>query len=116
MARPWSDSASAVLWGHGAGQVEDLDVEYPANFSAVPKAFLEYGLAGLAAFSALWLAMFLRLAVPREILGALLMIYFIVAGALLQPSTVFFLWALTGGFARRADARHPRWSLKGEPQ
>jgi hypothetical protein len=100
MRLPWEDSVSAVVWGYGAGRVEDLDTEYSANYTPVPKVFLEYGLVGLAAFGALWAGMFRRLAVPRSLGVAMLVMYFVAAGSLLQPYTVFGLWALTGGFRK----------------
>lgn len=101
MTLPWEDSGRAVLWGYGAGRVEDLDTEYAANYSPVPKVMLEYGLVGLAAFGALWIAMFGGLAVQRPITGAMLVMYFLAAGSLLQPYTVFSLWGLTAGFTKR---------------
>lgn len=102
MAKPWRESGEAVAWGYGAGRVEDLDVNGAPNYSAVPKVFLEYGLAGLAAFAALWLSMFRGLVLPRQLTGALAVAYFVAGGALLQPFTVFSLWGLTGGFLKRS--------------
>lgn len=116
MAVPFEDSVNAVLWGYGAGRVEDIDVEYSANYSPIPKVFLEYGLFGLAAFTAVWIGMFCRLAVPRPITGALWVMYFLAAGSLLQPYTVFTLWALTAGFLKRDRAAiTPDWVPAGGP-
>jgi hypothetical protein len=103
MSFSWQDSVTAVLWGYGAGRVEDLETEDAPNFSPVPKVFLEYGLVGLLLFSAVWVTMFGGLAVPRAVVGGMLVMYFIAAGSLLQPYTVFALWGLTAGFVRRGD-------------
>jgi hypothetical protein len=102
MGESWRDSGTAVLWGYGAGRVEDLDTEYAANYSPIPKVFLEYGLVGLLGFAAVWLAMFAGRAVPSAIIGAMLVMYFVAAGSLLQPYTVFALWGLTAGFVPAA--------------
>ncbi len=102
MALPWEDSPEAVFWGYGAGQVEELDTEFAANYSPGPKVFLEYGLVGLLAFGVVWLTMFAGLAVPRSVIGSMLVMYFLAAGSFLQPYTVFALWGLTAGFLRRA--------------
>lgn len=98
MSEPWSDSWSAVIFGYGAGRVEDIDAEYSANYSPIPKVFLEYGLLGLVGFAVIWGTMFFQQTVPREVVGAMLVMYFVAAGSLLQPYTVFALWALSGGF------------------
>jgi hypothetical protein len=113
MSEPWQDSVDAVVWGYGAGRVEDLDTEYAANYSPVPKVFLEYGLVGFVAFTLLWLTMFRRLMVPRTIRGAQLVMYFLAAGSLLQPYTVFALWGLTAGFRRapREPDAPGEWSV-----
>jgi hypothetical protein len=101
MSLPFEDSVEAVLWGYGAGRVEDLDTEYAANYSPVPKVFLEYGLVGFFAFALLWATMFRRLALQRPIVGAMFVMYFLAAGSLLQPYTVFSLWALSAGFLKQ---------------
>jgi hypothetical protein len=101
MALPWEDSVDAVLWGYGAGRVEDLDTEYAANYSPIPKVFLEYGLIGLAAFAMVWATMFRRLALQRPVVGAMFVMYFLAAGSLLQPYTVFALWGLSAGFLKQ---------------
>ena len=116
LSLPWEDSLAAVAWGYGAGRVEDLDTEYAANYSPIPKVMLEYGLVGLVAFAALWISMFGRLAVQRPIVGAMLVMYFLAAGSLLQPYTVFSLWALTAGFLKRPDdAEAPPQDFELEP-
>jgi len=97
----WSESARIALFGHGAGQVTNIDNGLDANYSAIPKVALEYGLAGLAAFTFMWLTMFQRLAMHRTLIVALLLYYFIASGALLQPFTVFSLWGLSLGFAQK---------------
>lgn len=95
------ESPRTVLFGHGAGQVTKIDNGLDANYSAVPKVALEYGLVGLAAFAAMWLAMFQGLGLPRTLVVALLLYYFMASGALLQPFTVFSMWGLSLGFAQR---------------
>lgn len=101
MTVPWTDSVAAVVWGYGAGRVEDVETKVSANYSPVPKVTLEYGLLGLLVFGILWAAMFSRLAVPRSVTAACLVMYFLAAGSLLQPFTVFSLWGLTAGFRKR---------------
>jgi hypothetical protein len=97
----WNESASIALFGHGAGQVTTIDNGLDANYSAIPKVALEYGMVGLAAFTLMWLSMFQGLAMHRALVVALIFYYLIVSGALLQPFTVFSLWGLTLGFARK---------------
>ncbi len=104
MGESWKDSGTAVVFGYGAGRVEDTDAEFSANYGPIPKVFLEYGLLGLGGFAAIWFSMFAGQALPRQVTGAMLVMYFVAAGSLLQPYTVFALWGLSGGFvlARRA--------------
>jgi hypothetical protein len=97
----WSESIPIALFGHGAGQVTTIDNGLDANYSAIPKVALEYGIVGLAAFVLMWISMFQGLAMHRALVVALLLYYLIVSGALLQPFTVFSLWGLTLGFARK---------------
>jgi hypothetical protein len=101
IAESWTESTPIALFGHGAGQVTNIDNGLDANYSAIPKVALEYGIVGLAAFALMWTAMFQGLAMNRALIVALLLYYLIVSGALLQPFTVFSLWGLTLGFARK---------------
>jgi hypothetical protein len=99
----WGESIPIALFGHGAGQVTAIDNGLDANYSAIPKVALEYGIGGLAAFVLMWISMFQGLAMHRALVVALLLYYLIVSGALLQPFTVFSLWGLALGFARKRD-------------
>jgi hypothetical protein len=100
----WSESVPIALFGHGAGQVTAIDNGLDANYSAIPKVAIEYGILGLAAFALMWISMFAGLAMHRALVVALLLYYLIVSGALLQPFTVFSLWGLALGFARKRSA------------
>jgi hypothetical protein len=99
----WSDSVPKTLFGRGAGQVTNLDNGLDANYSAIPKVAIEYGIVGLAAFGLMWFSMFQGLALHRGLVVALLLYYLVASGALLQPFTVFSLWGLSLGFARKAE-------------
>ena len=101
LSDPWKDSSSVALFGYGAGQVTAIDNGLDANYSAIPKVGLEYGIVGLGAFGLLWYSLFRRLCLPKTLVVALLVYYFLASGAFLQPFTVFSLWALTLGFSNR---------------
>lgn len=100
----WSESTPIALFGHGAGQVTAIDNGLDANYSAIPKVAIEYGIVGLVAFTFMWISMFEGLEMHRSLVVALLLYYLIVSGALLQPFTVFSLWGLALGFARKRNA------------
>jgi hypothetical protein len=108
MAVPWGESPRIALFGHGAGQVTNIDNGLDANYSAIPKVALEYGFVGLAAFVLLWITMFQGLGVRLTLVVGLLLYYFLASGALLQPFTVFGVWGLSLGFARRPSAGPPQ--------
>jgi hypothetical protein len=100
----WSEHPKTALFGYGAGQVTNIDNGLDANYSAIPKVALEYGLVGLGAFVVMWATMFQGLGMRRTLVVALMLYYFLASGALLQPFTVFSMWALSLGFARKAGA------------
>jgi hypothetical protein len=99
----WSESVPKALFGHGAGQVTNVDNGLDANYSAIPKVAIEYGMVGLVAFGVMWISMFQGLALNRALVVALILYYLVASGALLQPFTVFSLWGLSLGFARKVD-------------
>jgi hypothetical protein len=108
----WSKSVPMALFGHGAGQVTSIDNGLDANYSAIPKAALEYGIVGLAAFILMWISMFQGLALHRALVVALLFYYLFASGALLQPFTVFSLWGLSLGFARKTGSTNDVCTLR----
>ena len=109
MTDAWAESGTVCLFGKGAGASERVSTASEANFSPIPKVGLEYGVLGLIGIGALWLGMFWALALPRALLVALLLYYFVVSGSFLQPFTVLSVWAMTAGFLRahRADDPSP---------
>ncbi len=112
MAGPLDETPRTLLFGHGAGQVTNIDNGLDANYSAIPKVGLEYGFVGLAAFAVMWLTMFQGLGMNRILVIALILYYFVASGALLQPFTVFSMWGLSLGFSRR---RAPEPRLPARP-
>lgn len=110
----FGDPASLFL-GHGAGAANRLVTSSDAlvNFSAVPKAIIEYGLLG--GFPLL-LVIGLRVAFsgqPGTIAMALIVTHYFLSGALLQPLSVLllFFFVVTGyrpaGSALRAPMTPP---------
>ena len=101
MIQGWEQKTSACLFGKGAGVSERMSVLMQVNFGPISKVGVEYGVAGLAAFSAVWISMFARLGLPGAFIIALIIFYFLASGSFLQPFTVFTIWALTAGSLRK---------------
>lgn len=95
---------SVFIIGRGAGAV-DADQAFfnplgiNVNYPALPKLLGEYGVIATLIFLAFILTVFLR-NVPSPTVGMMvLLLYFVLSGALLQPQTVYLCWLLTGLFA-----------------
>jgi hypothetical protein len=106
MARDSFGDAASLFLGHGAGAADRLVTTSDAlvNFSAVPKAIIEYGvLGGLP----LLLVIGLRVALsgqPGTIAMALIFTHYFLSGALLQPLSVLllFFFVVTGCSSARS--------------
>jgi hypothetical protein len=87
------DSASSLLIGYGPGSVDRIKVDdRVANFPAVPKAIIEYGLLGGVPLLLL-IAIRLFMGVGNlPIAVGLFCMQFFLSGALLQPISVFTLF------------------------
>jgi hypothetical protein len=96
----WEGKTSDFLFGKGAGVSQHMSTGADANFGPVSKVGVEYGVLGLAAFTAVWLTLFWGLALPRALTVALIIFYFLGSGSFLQPFSVFMMWPLTAGFLR----------------
>jgi hypothetical protein len=98
------DNLSSLLVGYGAGAADRLKVDDQlANFPAIPKALIEYGmLGGLPLLLLLALRIFTGIKNFPIAVGLFCMQFFL-SGALLQPISVFllfyFLYLRTGPVA-----------------
>jgi hypothetical protein len=105
MLDAWQEKTSTCLFGKGAGVSQRMSTAVDANFGPIAKVGVEYGVVGLAAFTAVWCTLFGGLALPRSLNTALLVFYFIASGSFLQSFSVFMIWALTAGFLRERQER-----------
>ncbi len=100
-----------MLAGEGPGRVERLTAEVKATsgvavvFPVVPKLAIEYGLPATAVFLCFMLVIALRAPPSRALAIVLLIMYLMLSGSLLQPSTVYAMWLFTGLFAVDRAAR-----------
>lgn len=79
-----------------------------ANFSIAPKLAFEYGLIAGGLFVVFILLGLLDGAPWRVVPGVLVVMLFLLSGALLQPQTAFLAWVLIGlGASDRARAPYP---------
>ncbi len=111
MARDSFGDAASFFLGHGAGAADRLvtSADSLVNFSAVPKAIIEYGFLG--GFPLL-LVIGLRVAFsgqPGTIAMALIVTHYFLSGALLQPLSVLllFFFVVTGYRPARSTLRVP---------
>jgi hypothetical protein len=87
----------AFLIGKGPGIVDQLGVirHYgQANYPALHKLLIEYGLVGTAPFMAFILWSFFARPRSRVLTGAFLIMYMLLSGSLLQPHTIYLFYAL----------------------
>jgi hypothetical protein len=110
MARESLQSAPRFLVGYGAGSADRMVAanDVLMNFSAIPKAVIEYGaLGGLT----LLIALAFRLGAsgqPPPIVAALVVMHYFLSGALLQPISVLLLFYFTVSGSRREPQPMPR--------
>ena len=111
LARDSFSDAGSFFLGYGAGAADRLVTSSDAlvNFSAVPKAIIEYGFVG--GFSLLFV-IGLRIALsglPGTIAMALIVTHYFLSGALLQPLSVLllFFFAVMGYRPVRATRSAP---------
>lgn len=118
---PYSVSSSrlaadpvTLLTGRGPGAAERISKQLEesagvtAVFPVIPKVALEYGLPALVIFLAFILTSSLRYVPSHPLALTGLVMYFALSGSLLQPVTVYTVYALTSLFAvdrRRTDHR-----------
>ncbi|KND60420.1 hypothetical protein BVER_03874c [Candidatus Burkholderia verschuerenii] len=101
-------SAPRFLTGYGAGSADRMVASNDAlvNFSAVPKAVIEYGAIGGITFL---IALAFRIGMsgqPPPIVAALLVLHYFLSGALLQPISVFVLfYFIASGSQRKPRSR-----------
>lgn len=113
MARDSFGDPASFFFGHGAGAADRLVTSSDAlvNFSAVPKAIIEYGLLGGLP---LLLVIGLRVAVsgqPATIAMALIITHYFLSGALLQPLSVLLLFFFIATGYRPARALRPAHAM-----
>lgn len=110
-----SDDAIAVLSGKGPGAAERLSRQVEeesgltAVFPVVPKLALEYGLPAVALFLWFVLTSTLVSAPSLPLSVSVLVMYLTLSGSLLQPVTVYTLFAFTSLFSAKT-------SFEGPPQ
>lgn len=111
MVRESFGDPASFLFGHGAGAANRLVTSSDSlvNFSAVPKAVIEYGLVG---GGALLLAIVFRIArsgQPSTVIIALIVMHYFLSGALLQPISVLllFFFIATGARPIRSERAVP---------
>jgi hypothetical protein len=102
MVRESFGDVASFLFGHGAGAANRLVTSSDSlvNFSAVPKAVIEYGLLG---GGAMLLAIVFRIALsgqPAIVAIALIVMHYFLSGALLQPISVLLLFFFIATGAR----------------
>ncbi|MGY2078782.1 hypothetical protein [Modestobacter sp. SYSU DS0657] len=108
------------LIGGGAGNSERLlasnrnGIGEVVLYSSVPKLTFEYGLIAGGLFAIFLIAALLDGSPWRVVPGALLVMTFVLSGALLQPQTASLAWVLTTLGARDRQAR-PRGHTFGLP-
>jgi hypothetical protein len=97
------ESASSLLIGYGAGSADRLKLDDRlANFPAVPKAIIEYGLiGGIPLLLLIAVRIFMGIGSLPLAVGLLCM-QFLLSGALLQPLSVFTLFYFFSTQPRRA--------------
>jgi hypothetical protein len=98
----WQRSSRDAAFGIGAGQSGDQGAVYESSFPPLAKATMEFGLFGLIAFGFYWTGMFFKPAIPPPLKASLVVLYFVAAGSLLHPPTVFPIWSLTLGFVSQS--------------
>lgn len=86
------NSASDLLVGYGAGAVDRLKGGQIANFPAIPKAVIEYGLIGGLPLLALIAIRIFGAVRHFPIAFGLFCMQFFLSGALLQPISIFLLF------------------------
>jgi uncharacterized membrane protein len=103
MAHESMVSAPRFLMGYGAGSADRMVASNDAlvNFSAIPKAVIEYGAIGGIT---LLIALAFRIGMsgqPPPIVAALLVLHYFLSGALLQPISVFVLFYFIASGSQR---------------
>lgn len=101
-----SGDALSVLTGEGPGAAERLSRQMEtetgvvAVFPVAPKLALEYGLPAVVLFLWFVLTSTLRGTPTRVLSLSVLVLYLTLSGSLLQPATVYVLFAFTSLFSR----------------
>lgn len=84
----------AIFTGLGPGAVDDLAIGYSANFSAIPKLIIEYGLIATISFLTFLFISFFHKTKSYIISMSLLTLYILLSGNLLQAQTVYLVYIL----------------------
>ena len=94
-------SYMSILFGLGAGAVSMHDFGVEANFPVIPKVLIEYGVLVCSFFLFfMYRLFFVRAGVLLLSISAVL-VYGVLSGSFLQPSTCFFVFAF--GVANRKE-------------
>ncbi len=99
-----SSDPATLLSGEGPGDAERTsrqmeETGVTAVFPVVPKVALEYGVPAVVIFVAFFVTSTLRGAPSTSLALTALVMYFALSGSLLQPVTVYTVYALTSLFA-----------------
>jgi len=111
MVRESFGDPASFLFGHGAGAANRLVTSSDSlvNFSAVPKAVIEYGLIGGGALLFAIVFRIARSGQPSTVVIALIVMHYFLSGALLQPISVLllFFFIATGARPIRSERAVP---------